>query len=482
MTSKPVGRGDILSTETTDSKPAAVTAGKTAAPPKKSTSPKKRQVPTGMGEGESRKKARASISGSEQLTFPERLMQLINDTIAPDYVGWIEKEEAISFKTDGFQEHVLDSFFQGLKYDSFVRKLNRWYAWTRYHLFVESFCRFFSYPNLFILALFGLLLFNHHRGFRRVTSDNVPDGFVAYYHNSFRKDEQHLLRSMGIGKKNDPAVRDTQAFAGEQSMIGSASAATTAVAAATASPVTQNPSLFSGMVASPTMAPAHPSGAYSIGSLTAAAAALPSSPAAQESKSDVAGVSVAQGSGQQDLQQVLLEAMLARQRQADLSAAIQHRQTAMLAESLRHQQSQQQQQRVSALSSALLGQNDTLARQLTLLAAHHQHQQQTQLFQPPRQLVLPGQQQQGRALNSDPALALLLQDYLQRQNISATAAAALPSANLAAATAGGVANRAAAAAPNPTANDILQALILEEQRRREAQGQGQSPGPAPPRR
>ena len=292
---------------------------------------------------------------------------------------------------------------------------------------------------------------------------------------------------MGIGKKNDPAVRDVQAYGGDQSMIGSASAAATAAAATTTtSPVAQRPSLFSGAVASPTITAAHQSGAYSIGSLTAAAAALPSSPTAQESKSDVAGFAVAQAGGQQDLQQVLLEAMLSRQRQADISAAIQHRQTAILAERLRQQQSQQQHQRVSALSSGFAGQHDDLARQLTLLAAQQQH---PHLFQPPQQLMLPNQQQQGHALNSNPALALLLQDYLQRQSISAaTAAATLPSANaptlanLVAATAAGVTNRAAAAAPNPAANDILQALILEEQRRREAQGQGQPPGPAPPRR
>lgn len=65
---------------------------------------------------------------ADQLNFPEQLMQLINGNVAPEHVSWIDNEEAISFKTDGFQEHVLDKFFQGLKYDSFVRKLNRWYV------------------------------------------------------------------------------------------------------------------------------------------------------------------------------------------------------------------------------------------------------------------------------------------------------------------------------------------------------------------
>jgi hypothetical protein len=52
-------------------------------------------------------------------------MQLINDNTIPEYVGWIENEEAISFRTEGFQKQVLDKYFQGLKYDSFIRKLNR---------------------------------------------------------------------------------------------------------------------------------------------------------------------------------------------------------------------------------------------------------------------------------------------------------------------------------------------------------------------
>lgn len=72
------------------------------------------------GDGDQKKRS------ADQHNFPEKLMQLINDNVDPDHVSWIDSEEAVSFKTDGFQEHVLDKFFQGLKYDSFVRKLNRW--------------------------------------------------------------------------------------------------------------------------------------------------------------------------------------------------------------------------------------------------------------------------------------------------------------------------------------------------------------------
>ena len=61
----------------------------------------------------------------DNLNFPERLMQLINENIVPDHVSWIESEEAIAFKTEGLQMTVLDKYFKGLKYDSFIRKLNR---------------------------------------------------------------------------------------------------------------------------------------------------------------------------------------------------------------------------------------------------------------------------------------------------------------------------------------------------------------------
>ena len=327
-------------------------------------------------------------------------------------------------------------------------------------------------------------MFLYHRGFRRVTSEKVPDGWVAYYHNSFRKDEQHLLRSMGIGKKNDSAVQDIHAF-GQQPMIGAAGAAAAVAAAAAGSPVTQRPSLMPGAVASPTLPRTSQASSYSIDRISsvaaAAAAALPSSPSIQESKADAAHVLSAQAGGQQDLQQILLEAMLSRQHQADLAAALQRQRTSMFAESIRRQQlqqqQQQQQQRVAALGSAMEGRNDHLTRQLTLLAAQ---QQQSQFLQPAQPLSLPIQQHQGNALSSDPAVALLLQDYIQRQSISA--ASGLPTA--ASQSVAGLANANTTAAP-PAANDLLQSLLREEQRRRAAQqgqGPGQPPAPAPPHR
>jgi hypothetical protein len=69
---------------------------------------------------------------NKHISFPQKLMQLINDDTSPEYVHWIENEEAIAFKTEGFQENILDNYFQGLKYDSFIRKLNRWYGFCSF--------------------------------------------------------------------------------------------------------------------------------------------------------------------------------------------------------------------------------------------------------------------------------------------------------------------------------------------------------------
>lgn len=436
---------------TVETKPAARSAAAAVKGEKQKQPASKKRPHQGTGEKESAKKHHAT-SGSEQLTFPERLMQLINESIAPGHVGWIATEEAISFKTDGFQEHVLDHFFQGLKYDSFVRKLNRW-------------------------------------GFRRVTSEGVQPGFVAYYHNSFRKDEQQLLRSMGIGKKNDPVVCDMQSFGGEQSMIGSASAAAAAgsaaarerenvgthiYAAALRSPTRQRPNLYPG-ASSPA---ASQSSAYAIANLPAAVA-MPSFNI-QESKSEVASNGAAMP--QLDVQQVLLESMLARQRQTDRMAHHQQqRQAAMLAEGLRLQQSQQQQRASSnaAFSTAMAGRNDDLARQLGLITGHPSiFGQQPNQYHPQQHLGRPGQH--SSQLSADPAYTRMLQQYLQRSNPNAHANPNPPGAGGHLGTNNPLANLAEAAnvsagnnraAGNVTdLESLVQVYLAEERRRREGQG------------
>ncbi|CAB9506998.1 shock factor protein 2 [Seminavis robusta] len=429
---------------------------------------------------------------SDQMNFPEKLMQLINENMAPDFVTWIDNEEAISFKTDGFQEHVLDKFFQGLKYDSFVRKLNRW-------------------------------------GFRRVTSEGIAAGTVAYYHNSFRRAEQDLIKNMGIGKKNDPAVQDLQAFGGEQSMIGSASAAITRETLArsegtmTAASASFGHSQLDGHFLETSMGrpqpaePTHRGGAATLAALRSSSGLAPS-PARQESKTEAAtssNVLAQAGLSGLDSQQMLLEAMLARQRQADV-AALQEREAAMLAESI--MQSRQQRRASAAISSAFASRDDDLSRKLAALAAasasrqpqHHQPPPQPQLnpFPPPQQPLLPDL---NAALNADPALALLLQQRLQASqaghstvgNLNLLGGANLPTnfnplgniatnANLASGNlnrnilqgnlnllASAVSNASNSAQGNRDLENLWRLMLQNRQRDQNRQGPGQDQGPGP---
>jgi len=118
-----------------DKKPAAAAPGPAEgqqhdSPAAKSKSPKRRRKSEDSTKRSAATTASPAATTNDQMRFPERLMQLINDDTAPDHVGWIDSEEAISFKTEGFQEAVLNRFFQGLKHDSFIRKLNRWFVYS----------------------------------------------------------------------------------------------------------------------------------------------------------------------------------------------------------------------------------------------------------------------------------------------------------------------------------------------------------------
>lgn len=110
-----------------------------------------------------------STKSNKSLQFPMQLMQMLNENKCPNHISWIKEMEAISFTTDKLQEEVLDKHFQGLKWESFVRKLNRW-------------------------------------GFRRISGNTVPEGKVYYYHDSFRFEEQELLKTMSATKKKLPTT------------------------------------------------------------------------------------------------------------------------------------------------------------------------------------------------------------------------------------------------------------------------------------
>jgi len=62
------------------------------------------------------------------LNFPERLMDLLEKGVAKDAMWFLSRGDGFAVVPKLFSEQVLDKFFQGSKYESFTRKLNRWYV------------------------------------------------------------------------------------------------------------------------------------------------------------------------------------------------------------------------------------------------------------------------------------------------------------------------------------------------------------------
>lgn len=60
------------------------------------------------------------------MTFPERLMSLLEGGSVEDAMWWLPDGDAFCLVPKIFSEKVLDKFFQGTKFESFTRKLNRW--------------------------------------------------------------------------------------------------------------------------------------------------------------------------------------------------------------------------------------------------------------------------------------------------------------------------------------------------------------------
>lgn len=103
-----------------------------------------------------------------QVTFPERLMNLLSsqhEITVKRSLFWLPGGEAFALVPNTFYETVLSKFFQGTKFESFTRKLNRW-------------------------------------GFKRLSGYDVPKGTTAYYHQQFKKDRPELLRNIRSGKSS----------------------------------------------------------------------------------------------------------------------------------------------------------------------------------------------------------------------------------------------------------------------------------------
>jgi HSF-type DNA-binding len=63
-----------------------------------------------------------------QFTFPERLMDLLQSGSVETAMRWLPRGEAFAVVPKVFYDVVLLCHFQGTKFESFTRKLNRWYV------------------------------------------------------------------------------------------------------------------------------------------------------------------------------------------------------------------------------------------------------------------------------------------------------------------------------------------------------------------
>lgn len=111
--------------------------------------------------------AEGSAIESGFMSFPEKIMMLLNKELASDAMWWLPDGDAFCILPAPFTEKVLDKHFQGTKFESFTRKLNRW-------------------------------------GFKRVADDGIPSNAIAFYHNLFHKDKPELLKDMSGGKTKGP--------------------------------------------------------------------------------------------------------------------------------------------------------------------------------------------------------------------------------------------------------------------------------------
>ena len=97
-------------------------------------------------------------------TFPERLMELLEDKSVEEALWWLPGGTAFCIRPKRFYDVVLARHFQGTKLESFTRKLNRW-------------------------------------GFRRLASTSILQSTVAYYNKNFQRHQPELLKNMRSGNK-----------------------------------------------------------------------------------------------------------------------------------------------------------------------------------------------------------------------------------------------------------------------------------------
>lgn len=109
----------------------------------------------------------ANSSSSEARTnlFPQYLMKLLNDEVAPNSLWWLPDGAAFAICPDKIAEEVLDKHFQKTKYSSFIRRLHN-----------EGYRR-------------------QTRKYKKVDGLKLPEGTVVLSHDSFQRSKPELLET-----------------------------------------------------------------------------------------------------------------------------------------------------------------------------------------------------------------------------------------------------------------------------------------------
>ena len=131
--------------------------------------------------------------------FPQRLMKVLKDESLNAIITWLP--DGCSFiivDHEEFEARVMSEFFAAdggsTKYQSFTRKLNRWYAQrsTSSNLY-EILTTGNGWLSHYSFALLCLLFSSSNRGFRQVTTGPKAG---AFYHELFRRDSPLLCNDM----------------------------------------------------------------------------------------------------------------------------------------------------------------------------------------------------------------------------------------------------------------------------------------------
>lgn len=108
--------------------------------------------------------------------FPERLMALLESKKHEECIRWNERGDAFGLIPEDFTQKVLKAHFQGTKFESFTRKLNRW-------------------------------------GFKRIIDKFFSEEMFVYRHDMFRRGKPELLQLMkGSDRRNRPDDKEQSAL------------------------------------------------------------------------------------------------------------------------------------------------------------------------------------------------------------------------------------------------------------------------------